>query len=352
LHLLALLEAVVPGRRAMVAMPADLFHSLPDHVTVEVQRTPDTQAARLGWEQRRVPAMARRLNADLVHWLDGGPALFGPPGNLISPAGYRTWFDTASSARRAHGFVGRWREALAHGGLARARAIFWPEDLPPPQTGLTLYKLPPVFAPQAFYEKLVGNSGIPGQPEDLPETYILYHGPLGERDLFLLLDAWSWAVGSLGEYYPLLVAGVGAAEQPGVQKVLEEQGFGGTVRLLPPLPAPSLAAVYRGCSALLHPGGASPWGGSLRLALACARPVVALESAWSDAIVGPAAYLVPPDEDGRIDARGLGGALLTVVVEENVAEQLAKAAREQVSAWETGAFYRALEQAYLALLVA
>jgi hypothetical protein len=44
--------------------------------------------------------------------------------------------------------------------------------------------------------------------------------------------------------------------------------------------------------------------------------------------------------------------LLTVVVEENVAEQLAKAAREQVSAWETGAFYRALEQAYLALLVA
>ena len=58
LHLLALLHADIPGRRVMVALPGPSFHSLPEHIEVEILSQPDSTAARLAWEQRRLPMLA------------------------------------------------------------------------------------------------------------------------------------------------------------------------------------------------------------------------------------------------------------------------------------------------------
>jgi glycosyltransferase involved in cell wall biosynthesis len=150
----------------------------------------------------------------------------------------------------------------------------------------------------------------------------------------LLLHAWSWAAGAIGQAYPLLVVGVDESARARLLPILRQAGCENTVRLLPPVKIADLAAVYRGCRALFHPSSDSPWEGAISLAMACGRPVVALEAPWSDALVGPAGYLVPDGEPGLV-ARLLGAALITVVVEESVSDQLARLAMERSAPWRS-----------------
>jgi glycosyltransferase involved in cell wall biosynthesis len=79
----------------------------------------------------------------------------------------------------------------------------------------------------------------------------------------------------------------------------------------------------------------------VRLALACGRPLVAYETAHIDAIVGPAAYLVPSG-----DSRALGAGLVTLVVEELVAEGLSQAARQRSADWRNSGFGQDLLTGY------
>jgi glycosyltransferase involved in cell wall biosynthesis len=289
------------------------------------------------------------------------PALFAPPQFVISPAGYESGssFQERSQAQPGlrSGLAARLREALSQGGLRRARGLLWPADLPAPETGLPVWNLPPVVPPEFIppFQPLATALAVDGPaPLDLPETYILYHGPQAAADLRRLLDAWSWAAGSLGDYYPLLVVGL---DEPGRQilvALLNEYNLAETVRALPELSLAGLASLYTGSAAVFHPAGVSPWGGSLRLALACARPVVALETPLADALVGPAAYLVPPAEDRQAVSRALGAALITVIVEESVSEGLVAAARQRAAGWanpdQEKAFTRELLRAYNEIL--
>jgi glycosyltransferase involved in cell wall biosynthesis len=211
----------------------------------------------------------------------------------------------------------------------------------------------------------------------LPESYLLYHGPLDDSALRPALEAWTWASGPVGEYYPLLLlgfetagperipyaplegseeAGKGGQEKrlaPGdasltARRLLAEYGLERTVHILPSLAPQALERLYRGCSALFHPDEAEAWGDPARLALACGRPLVGLETPRLAVIAGPAAYLVPPGRPADA-GRALGAALITVVVEESVAEALALQAQERASAWQPAAFTRALEGLYRTL---
>jgi glycosyltransferase involved in cell wall biosynthesis len=232
--------------------------------------------------------------------------------------------------------------ALGQGGFSRAAGIFWPEDLPDPGLGSKLFNLPPVIHPK--FADTIRESSLP----ELPETYILYHGPQTAAALHQLVEAWSWATGSIGEYYPLLVLGF---DQPGsarLNALLEQSALKKTVSLLPPLTLESTAYLYQNCTAVFHPAGIPPWGGPLRNALFFGKPLIALATPFSDALVGPAGYLVKP---GKPDSsRALGAALITVIVEENVAANLAQAARQRAAGWKNSAFSSALEAAYQVLL--
>jgi glycosyltransferase involved in cell wall biosynthesis len=185
---------------------------------------------------------------------------------------------------------------------------------------------------------------------ELPETYILYHGPHTSGALRRLLDAWSWAAGSIGEYYPLLLIGLDEAGQRRLFALADELRLSQTIRALPGLPVEAIARLYQGCSALFHPAPVSPWGSAIRAALVCAKPVVALETTLANAVVGPAAYLVQAGEPERAASRALGAALITVIVEEEVSENLSTAARQRAAAWQSSNFGRDLLAAYQSLL--
>jgi glycosyltransferase involved in cell wall biosynthesis len=170
---------------------------------------------------------------------------------------------------------------------------------------------------------------------------VLYHGPSEEMVLRRLLNAWSWVAGPLGEAYPLLAVGLGEAGRERLAALAAENGLGETMRSLPGLPPQALGAIYRRSSALLHPLEEPPWGGPARLALASGTPVVSIESERMDALVGPAAYLVDAG-----DRRALGAAIVTILVEEGVARQLANAGRQRAATWSLKAFADGLAQAY------
>jgi glycosyltransferase involved in cell wall biosynthesis len=159
--------------------------------------------------------------------------------------------------------------------------------------------------------------------------------------LHRLLEAWNWAAGPIGENYPLLLAGLADPERDFFIKWAAAAELGDTFRVLPPLSPAALAGLFRNCSAVFHPAPASPWSGAIRHALASAKPLVALETPLTSALVGPAAYLVPAGEP-----RALGAAIITVIVEELLAEQLSGAATRRAAAWDRREFGQQLVSLY------
>jgi len=332
LHLLALLENTPGEVEPVVALPSQPPGWLPERAQVHILQVGRGIPARLRWEQRSLLEIFKSVGASLLHLATPNPPLFGPLAVVVSP--------TVDAVSDRHGrLAGRLREALSAGGMARLRGLVWPADLPAPRTDLTVFSLPPVIP--AVFQPGVSQAVQAGSGPDLPETFVLYHGPQSETALRRLLQAWTWAAGPVGQYYPLLLAGLEDSGRQVLKRLGVEYGVSDTVRALEPLSPNQLAHIYRACAALFHPAPISPWGGSVRCALACGRPVVALEDSLTDALVGPAGYLVPAGH-----ARSQGAALITVIVEQVVSEQLSQAARQRSAAWETAGFPRALLAAY------
>lgn len=356
LHLADLLRRLPSGVHARVALPGQPFTPLPETAEGMLQVTPDHPAARLRWEQRILPTLARRSGAALLHQPTGRPPLFGRTRVLLSTeAGYADQPDRQALAARLG-------EAMAQGGLARGPHLLWPEDLPQPAWAGRVHRLPP---------SVPGEFSVDGGEEpaafglDLPERYALYHGPGSERSLRFLLASWSWAAAALGDATPLVAAGLSEPAGRRLAALLDEYGLAGTVTLLPRLGVAGLASVYRASAAVFHPAPGSPWTGPARLALACGRPLVALEDQISAALAGPAAYLVPPGpKPSRSNAgesppqagaalsqttRLLGAALLTLLVEDDLAGQLAAAAAARSASWSPPDFPDRLGSIYSAI---
>jgi glycosyltransferase involved in cell wall biosynthesis len=343
LHLLTLLACCSPEVQPFVALPAAASPWLPAHATAHIQPCTDTPRDHLRWEQRILPQIASQVDAQLLHLVAPSPPLFGRSIAVVSPA-------ETSQGARAGGpqvFFDRLRDSASQGGMTRLRALLWPEDIPvllngliPPRSGIEVLTLPPVVHSEFLQPGFVDLSEF-----DLPDGYVLYHRQGREVALRRLFDIWSWAAGSIGDYFPLVMLGLDGTERNGVDGLAREYGLEGSVRSLPSLSPGQVAAVYRGCSALLHPGPVTPWGDPLRLALACKLPVVAAEHPLADALVGPAAYLVPAG-----DPRALGAALITVLVEEELAGRLSQAARRRADAWKMDRFPGKLEETYRQLL--
>ncbi len=269
----------------------------------------------------------------MIHLTHLHPPLAGKIPALVSPTA-----NPIRTARRA-GMTARLRSALGQGGMARVRGVLWPADLPKPAAYPEPILLPPTL--DAGYFPAAEPLPSPGVASQLPETYLLYHGAYDPESLKILFAGWGWAAGSIGQLYPLVMAGVKPSGRESVEKQVRQSGLESFCEVLSPLPIDQLPALYQGCAALFHPVPAAVWGSSLRRALACGRPVVTIENPLTDALVGPAGYVLPAGETRR-----LGAALITVVVEDFVAEKLGQIGRTRAAAWQETDFGRGLKIAY------
>jgi hypothetical protein len=333
LHLAAQLASLPAGVQVELALPAPAEGAgwLPDGIPQHCVPTSHTAWGRLTWVQQTLPRLADRIQADAVVIQGSASPLRGQQPVLAFPGGWSLGELEVETrgARSDSGLLPRLEAALGWGGLSRARAVYWPSDLPlPADKNLPWRPAPPLVHP-LFQPAPEAQARSSPAPADLPETYIFYHGALDSASLESLAAAWSWAEGALGEYYPLILYGVGADMAAAILQQFQQAGLAGSLRLLPPLPPDALARLYQGCSALLHTGAASPWGCPIRHALACGRPVVAAAHPWTEALVGAAAYLAPLESP-----RQLGAALISVIVEPELAERLSAAAQARAIDWQ------------------
>jgi glycosyltransferase involved in cell wall biosynthesis len=349
LHTLTLLEVCSEEFEPILALPAPPPNWLSEEISILVEEMENTPPGRLLWEQRRLPRLARQVGAKLVHLTSQSAPLLAPVTSVISPAGF---FSPHNAGRdesiqdgwdsaRPGGLIERLHRSLSHGTQERVLALFWPKDLPyyenirePPY----LKKLPPVVHPAFLVRQ---TQGVVKLSTDLPEIYLLYPGPYTRYSINNLLQAWSWAAGPIGDSCPLVMAGVAEDVLKPLGHMLRNSGLGDSIRVLPTLPPVDLASLYHGCKGLFYPGQMSIWEGPLRYGLYSGRAIIGSQSPLAEALLGPAAYLVPDH-----DFRSMGAALITVAVEEEMEERLAQAARERSADWELGSFREELILAY------
>jgi glycosyltransferase involved in cell wall biosynthesis len=337
LHLLALLALHPPQAGLSLALPAAPPEWLEGQAGLRLAPTGGGPGGRLAWEQAVLPRLARQAGADTLHLLAPAAPLFGGPRVVVSPAEYAH----GGQPPGGRGFLERLRQSAGRGGLEGRAHWLLPTDLPVeavdgPDGPAQVHRLPPALHP-AFASP---STHLPAELE-LPEVFVLYHGPGTEADLQRLLGAWSWAAGPVGQAYPLVALGLDEAGRKRLEGLAGEYDLAKTVIALPQLLPEHIPAVYRRSVAVFHPAQTATWGGSLRTALACGKPLVAAATTMAEAIAGPAAYLA-----GLDDGRALGAALITVLVEEDVAGRLAQAGRERAAGWGSERFSGELARIY------
>jgi len=207
--------------------------------------------------------------------------------------------------------------SLAWAGLSGAAAVLIPADLPGPPAGVPWVPVPPIVPPAFFASAKIPDIDA---PESLPEAFVLAAGE-GATTLPLILAAWTWVESSMGDSFTLLLAAEDEASRASAESAVERLGLSGTVRCVR-LADEVWPAAFRRAALVLH-GGESRNTAALRWALAGEVPLVAAATSVSEAIAGPAGYLVEPE------ARALGAACLSLLVDEGFAESLRRKGGER-----------------------
>lgn len=312
--------------------------------------------SKLRFEQFLFPRACHRLKPDVAHVPYWAPPLASPVPLVVTihdliPLLFpeyrgsflaRLYTSLAAASSRGAKLVLTDSEASRRDILARLRLV--------PEKVRTIHlAAAPEFQPR-------GDPAVDAAARSkyaLPETYVLYLGGFDRRkNLRQLLAAWTWVDGAAGALYPLVIAG--GLPRPDermfedLPALARQLDVDETVLFPGPLAVEDLPAVYRGASAFVYPSRYEGFGLPPLEALACGVPVIACNTSSLPEVVGNAAYLVDPD-----DPRALGAAILTVLVNEDVAEDLRGKALAQAAkfSWEKTARETAMAYATVRLAV-
>jgi glycosyltransferase involved in cell wall biosynthesis len=182
------------------------------------------------------------------------------------------------------------------------------------------------------------------QKYHLPDFYILYLGGYElHKNITTLLLAWSYVGQALGDEYPLVLAGRKpekvTAVYPDYDDYIQKLGIGDYVRWIGYVDEADKPTLYRNAETFVFPSQREGFGLPVLEALACGVPVVTTNATSLPEIVGEAAFTVDPD-----DARGMAGAIIATIVQDNLAKELRHKAVQQAAnfSWEQTAAQTAL----------
>lgn len=157
---------------------------------------------------------------------------------------------------------------------------------------------------------------------DLPDFYILYLGGYElHKNVTTLLLAWSYVGQALGTDYPLVLAGKRPTAvsdvYPDYDGYIHKLRIGEYVRWIGYVDEEDKPVLYRNAETFVFPSRREGFGLGVLEAMACGTPVVTTNATSLPEVIGEAGFAVDPD-----DARGMAGAIIASVIQENLAAEL------------------------------
>ena len=306
---------------------------------VEAVRSGAGNLAKLWFEQSTFPGAAGRLKADVAHVPHWAPPLRSPAPIVVTvhdiipallPAYRGSLLVRLYTALVAAATAGAAR-VLAD-SEASAKDIQTQLRLPAERVRTIYLAAGPQYTPKGDWrvdDPLREKYG-------LSEGYVLYLGGFDARkNVRGLLSAWTWAANSIGQSYPLVIGGQLPTPDgdlfedfPAIAKELD---IADTVKFIGPVAEADKPALYRGATAFAYPSRYEGFGLPPLEAMASGVPVVTSTGGSLPEVMGSAGYLIPAD-----DTRTFGAALLTIVVEPSVHDDLRQRGLEQAKkfSWE------------------
>lgn len=205
--------------------------------------------------------------------------------------------------------------AIGRAGLRGASGLLTFADLPPIEDAPVPMRRMPSFVGSEFELSPAGTDVDHLRRLGLAAGYGLAFGGRQE-ELRIVLAAWSWVAGAIGDDYPLVIVGGGEVSAELAHDLAGAAGVEESIRWIEAASIGSLPSIYRGADVFLNAGRTST-GQEFRWGLACGVPIASMETPETAAVVGEAGYLVAP-----LDTRALGAACLTLIIETDVAEKL------------------------------
>ncbi len=340
-YLRALLEQlprVAPQHTLTVVVPGPAV-SVPPGVRVQAVPCGAGHLAKVWFEQRLFPQACRDLKADLAHVPYWAPPLAAPVPLVVT---VHDLIPLLLPEYRGGPLV-RAYTALAAAGTPGATLVLTDSEasradlvqrlgLPEARVRRVYLAAGPQYTPQNDWRADEAVRARYG----LPEAYVLYLGGFDVRkNVRALLSAWTWAAGSIGEAYPLVIAG--ALPQPDGRlfedypALAAQFGVADSVRFIGAVAEADKPAVYRGAAAFVYPSRYEGFGLPPLEAMACGVPVLTTAAGSIGEVVGEAAFLIDPE-----DTRKFGAGLITCVIEPSVADHLKARGleRARLFSWE------------------
>lgn len=171
---------------------------------------------------------------------------------------------------------------------------------------------------------------------DLPDFYVLYLGGYEiHKNVTTLLLAWTYVSQALGTEYPLVLAGRkpvgGTAVFPDYDSYIQRLRLEEYVRWIGYVDEEDKPVLYRNAETFVFPSRREGFGLPVLEAMACGTPVVTSDATSLVEVVGDAAFTIDPD-----DERGMAGAIIASIVQENLAAELRQKGEKQAAtfSWE------------------
>lgn len=315
------------------------LHEVPPSVQVVAVPTRSGHLGKVQFEQRGFPQASREIGANLAHVPYWGPPLNSPVPLVVTVHDLTTLL--VREYRRSVG--ARLYNALVSAGARGAGHVITDSDasrqdimqrLGIPAERVTAIHLAagPQYRPDTDF--LLDMAVL--RKYDLPEEYVLYLGGYDlHKNVPTLLAAYSYVAQAVGDAYPLVLAGRKPAADdphlPDYQAIIEHLQLQERVRWIGHVDEEDKPAVYRGASCFVFPSRYEGFGLPPLEAMACGVPVVTTDAASLPEVVGNAAFAVDPDNE-----RDMAGAIIAVLVQENLAAELRAKGLEQAAtfSWE------------------
>ncbi len=171
---------------------------------------------------------------------------------------------------------------------------------------------------------------------DLPDFYVLYLGGYElHKNVTTLLLAWTYVGQALGEDYPLVLAGrkpaQASANYPDYDGYIKQLGIEEYVRWIGYVAEEDKPVLYRNAETFVFPSRQEGFGLGVLEAMASGTPVVTTTASSLPEVLGEAGFAVDPD-----DARGMAGAIISTVIQDNLRAELRQKGEQQAAnfSWE------------------